>query len=111
MAMAIEGEPVVFEDRQNNDNWRVEYFDDDGCCYVTIFSGPESKRRALACRKALIAGALKPIEGRQGTKWQVADDSNVAIFSGPAAQTRARAYCNALKAAGLTISPALREAP
>lgn len=36
----------AFEDRRSPGDWRVEAFDDDGSCYVTIFSGPESKLRA-----------------------------------------------------------------
>jgi hypothetical protein len=33
-------EVVVFEDRYGNGEWRVEYNDDDGGCYVTVFGGP-----------------------------------------------------------------------
>jgi hypothetical protein len=36
----------VFEDKRQPHDWRVEAFDDDGGCYVAIFSGPDAKRRA-----------------------------------------------------------------
>lgn len=36
----------AFEDRKHPGDWRVEAFDDDGRCFVTIFSGPDSKQRA-----------------------------------------------------------------
>jgi hypothetical protein len=34
---AFHGEVSVNEDRFGTGEWRVEYFDDDGGCYVTIF--------------------------------------------------------------------------
>ena len=34
---------VLHEDLNGNGEWRVEYQDDDGACYVTIFAGPESR--------------------------------------------------------------------
>lgn len=38
----------VFPDRDTPDAWRVEATstDGEGLCYVTIFSGPDSERRA-----------------------------------------------------------------
>ncbi len=38
----------AFEDKLVPGQWRVEAInhDDDGECYVTIFTGPESERRA-----------------------------------------------------------------
>jgi hypothetical protein len=36
--------PRLFEDREHNGEWRVEYFDDDGGCYVTVFAGPMAAR-------------------------------------------------------------------
>jgi hypothetical protein len=36
----------VVADRLHRGDWRVEAFDDDGRCYVTIFSGPEAEERA-----------------------------------------------------------------
>jgi hypothetical protein len=41
--------------------WRVEYFDDDGGCYVTIFAGPACERRARDYFGALKTGAVKII--------------------------------------------------
>ena len=35
--------------------WRVEYFDDDGGCYVAIFAGPAAEQRARDYRDALSA--------------------------------------------------------
>ena len=37
---AFHGEVSVNEDRFGTGEWRVEYFDDDGGCYITIFAGP-----------------------------------------------------------------------
>jgi len=37
----------VFEDRETPDQWRVEWFDDDGRCELEIFSGPTARRQAL----------------------------------------------------------------
>jgi hypothetical protein len=50
---------MVFEDRDQADEWRVQYFDDDGGCYVTIFAGPEAERRARDYAGALRAGVLR----------------------------------------------------
>jgi hypothetical protein len=36
----------AFQDRQHPEDWRVETTDEDGGCYVNIFSGPEARRRA-----------------------------------------------------------------
>jgi len=36
----------AFEDRKDPQDWRVEAFDDDGRCFVTIFAGPDAKQRA-----------------------------------------------------------------
>jgi hypothetical protein len=36
----------VFEDHDEPGDWRVEYFDSDGGCYVAIFAGPEAEKRA-----------------------------------------------------------------
>ena len=41
--------------------WRVEYQDDDGGCYVTIFSGAAAKQRALDSFEALQLGHLRTI--------------------------------------------------
>jgi hypothetical protein len=42
---AFHGEASVNEDRFGTGEWRVEYFDDDGGCYVTIFAGPAAERK------------------------------------------------------------------
>jgi hypothetical protein len=39
----------------------VEYFDNDGGCYVTIFAGPEAAQRARAYFQALKGKSLKTI--------------------------------------------------
>ena len=53
----------LFEDRdpERKGDWRVEYFDDDGGGYVTIFAGPQAEARARAYHAALVTGALKVI--------------------------------------------------
>ena len=53
------GEVSVNEDRHGTSEWRVEYFDDDGVCYVTIFAGPASERRARDYFASLKSGRLK----------------------------------------------------
>jgi hypothetical protein len=52
-------EVAVHEDRYGSSEWRVEYFDDDGGCYVTIFAGPSAEQRARDYFAALKAGAIK----------------------------------------------------
>jgi hypothetical protein len=47
---------VVIADRTGQPGWRVEYFDDDGGCYVTIFAGPVAEARAKAYWTALQLG-------------------------------------------------------
>jgi len=37
----------VLEDRRYPGEWRVEAIDDEGSCYVTLFSGPRAKERAF----------------------------------------------------------------
>jgi hypothetical protein len=49
----------VFGDRDQTGEWRVEYFDDDGGCYVTLFAGPEAESRALDYGEALKARVLE----------------------------------------------------
>ena len=41
------------EDRNASVIWRVEYQDDDGGCYVTIFAGPAAEQRARTYYEAL----------------------------------------------------------
>jgi hypothetical protein len=52
---------TIFEDRHGTGEWRVEYFDDDGGCYVTVFAGPEVERRARDYFAALKSGRLRTI--------------------------------------------------
>jgi hypothetical protein len=49
---------AVFEGRHGSGEWRVEYFDDDGGCYVTVFAGPEAEQRAREYFAALKGGRL-----------------------------------------------------
>jgi hypothetical protein len=56
--MPIESEIKVFEDRIVSGEWRVEYFDGDGGCYVAIFAGPAVEQRARDYGDALTAGTL-----------------------------------------------------
>ena len=53
------GEVSVNEDPHGSGEWRVEYFDDVGGCYVTIFAGPASERRARDYFASLKSGRLK----------------------------------------------------
>jgi hypothetical protein len=55
------GEIKVFADRETEGAWRVEFFDDDGGCYVTLFSGPRAEERARAYGWALAEGTVQPI--------------------------------------------------
>ena len=59
--MKSEAEIAVWADRFGRPEWRVEYSDDNGACYVTIFAGPEAERRARDYCAALKSGTLKPI--------------------------------------------------
>jgi hypothetical protein len=52
---------AVFEGRYSSGEWRVEYFDDDGGCYVTVFAGPEAEQRARAYFVGLKIGQLRTI--------------------------------------------------
>ena len=55
---SFHGEVSVAEDRDCTGEWRVEYFDDDGGCYVTIFAGPAAERRARDYFASLKSGRL-----------------------------------------------------
>ena len=48
----------VFENRTVPGQWRVDYFDDDGGCYVAIFAGPAAERRARDYGDAFTTGRL-----------------------------------------------------
>jgi hypothetical protein len=52
---------ILMEDRDGNGEWRVEYQDDDGGCYLNIFAGPAAERRARDYFTALQAGRIKTI--------------------------------------------------
>ena len=54
----------LLEDRYAPGDWRVEYQDDDGACYVTIFCGPAAEQRATGYFQALKKGRLRTILGR-----------------------------------------------
>jgi hypothetical protein len=47
---------ALSEDRAIPGEWLVEYFDDDGADYVTIFTGQEAEARARDYRDALKRG-------------------------------------------------------
>jgi hypothetical protein len=48
----------VLADRTGQPEWRVEYCDNDGGCYVTIFAGPAAEARAKAYWTALQLGEI-----------------------------------------------------
>lgn len=50
----------VFPDREESAQWRVEYQDEDGGCYVSIFAGPSAEQRARAYFAALKSGTHRP---------------------------------------------------
>ena len=58
---SFHAEVSVNEDRDGTGEWRVEYFDNDGGCYVTIFAGPEAAQRARAYFQALKSKSLETI--------------------------------------------------
>ena len=49
----------VNEDRLGMGDWRVEYFYDDGGCYVTIFADPAAERQACDYFISLKSGRLR----------------------------------------------------
>jgi hypothetical protein len=49
------------EDRDEPGDWRVEYSDEGGDCFVTIFAGPAAEQRARAYFEALRSRHLKII--------------------------------------------------
>jgi hypothetical protein len=54
---------TVIEDSDSTGDWRVEYFDDDGGCYVTMFAGPKAEQRARDYFTALKFGRLRAVRG------------------------------------------------
>jgi hypothetical protein len=53
---------VLLQDSIDPDAWRVEYFDNDGGCYVAIFAGPAADQRARDYREALTAGRVARVD-------------------------------------------------
>ena len=52
---------ILKQDLEGNQEWRVEYQDDDGTCYATIFAGPVAERRARDYFNALKGGVIKTL--------------------------------------------------
>jgi hypothetical protein len=48
--MTVQDEIHVFPDKELSDTWRVEIFDEDGGCAITVFIGanPEGRARRYA---------------------------------------------------------------
>jgi hypothetical protein len=59
--LKLNAEIKVFEDQIVSGEWRVEYFDDDGGCYVAIFAGPAAEQRARDYGGALSTHLLTPV--------------------------------------------------
>jgi hypothetical protein len=57
-------EVIVIEDAKEPGAWRVEYQDEDGGCYVTIFAGPAAEPRARGYFRALRNHRIKVIRDR-----------------------------------------------
>ena len=49
---------ALANDLEIPDDWRVEYFDGDGTCYVAIFVGQEAEARARDYHDAIRDGRL-----------------------------------------------------
>jgi len=60
--MGVATDIKLFQDKIDADAWRVEYFDEDGGCYVAIFAGPAAERRARDYREALAAGRVARVD-------------------------------------------------
>lgn len=56
--MPIKDSLSVFPDQHEPNDWRIEYQDEDGGCYVVIFAGPEAERRAREYFAELERGTL-----------------------------------------------------
>jgi len=56
MSLTTSSAIKVFDDRIVSREWRVEYFDGDGGCYVAIFAGRPSTR---ADRQSSVPGAAR----------------------------------------------------
>lgn len=66
MAVELNSKIEVFADRQGLPEWRVQYVDNDGGCYVTIFAGPFAEKRAREYAVALSGRKLAPIPNQRG---------------------------------------------
>jgi hypothetical protein len=68
----IHRQVTVIADRDGAAEWRVEYFDDDGGCYVTVFAGPKAERRTRDYFDALKFGWLQSLSGTEpaGEAWR-----------------------------------------
>jgi hypothetical protein len=63
MSSPFHQQVTVIEDSDSTRDWRVEYFDDDGGCYVTMFAGPKAEQRARDYFTALKFGRLRAVRG------------------------------------------------
>jgi len=61
MPLTVDSHVDVFADRNGLPEWRVEYADEDGGCYVTVFAGPFAEKRARDYAAALKARTVAPI--------------------------------------------------
>ncbi len=55
----------LVDDRNASGVWRVEYQDDDGGCYVTIFAGPAASQRARDILQGAAGGTARHDPGRR----------------------------------------------
>jgi hypothetical protein len=59
--MPIGSEILIFQDPTEPGTWRVEFFDYNGECYLTRFSGPTAERRARDYVLALHDRTIQPL--------------------------------------------------
>ena len=59
--MPIGSEILIFQDPTERGTFRVEYFDDKGECYLTMFTGPAAERRARDYVLALHDRTIRPL--------------------------------------------------
>jgi hypothetical protein len=57
-------EVILHEDFDRNGESRVEYQDDDGGCYITIFAGPKAEQRARGASRPF-GRARRSIDGHE----------------------------------------------
>ena len=86
---------LVFADKEDPRDWRVEWFDEDGGCEVTVFYGPQADERARAFAKSFYgssktwklpcaasvrkANGAEPIAGSKRTEL-VSDDVQLGSY-------------------------------